>query len=83
MADEVRVKVELQTPVKFGSETISELNFRRPKAKDLRKLVLTEEMELGVILDIARKLAGVEQQVIDDLDVKDVMKVAEVVGGFF
>ena len=72
--------VKLKEPIEFGSQTITELAFRRPKAKDFRQFPGTPNM--GDILDLAGRLCGQPKAVIDELDVVDMTEVARVVEGF-
>jgi len=72
---------KLNMPVQFGERTITELQLRRPKGKDLRKLK-GGETSIGDILDIASKLAGEPPAVIDELDGEDSLRLAEVIGDF-
>jgi hypothetical protein len=74
-------KIVLRKPIKFGEETIMELELRDPKAKDFRKFPMQPTM--GDILDLAGHLAGQPKQVIDELGVKDMTEVLEIVGAFF
>lgn len=71
---------KLNTPIKFGENTITELQLRRPKGKDLRRL--GQDIRIGDLLDIASKLAGQAPAVIDELDGEDTMRLAEVIGDF-
>lgn len=72
---------KLQHPVAWGSETISELKFRRPKGGDLMHINGTPTMEdLG---KLASKVSNTEMAVIKELDIDDYMKVMEIVGDFF
>jgi len=74
-------KVKLKKPIAFGSETISELTFREPKALDMRMLPL--KPTTGDILDLATRLAGQLPSTMNDLSMEDYQQVMGVVGGFF
>lgn len=74
------VTIKLRKPIKSGSETITELVLREPRAKDLRKFPMTPNM--GDMLDLAGKLAGQPPHVMDDLHVQDLTEVAEAIGNF-
>lgn len=76
----MEIKIALSEPIKFGSENINELVFRKPKAKDFRQLKMP--LSMGELLDLAGKLAGQPPSVIDELSVDDTKKVLEVVGNF-
>ena len=69
---------KLQTPIQFGSETITELAFRTPKAKDFRALPL-EGITFGHIIDVMGRLCGQTAPVMDELQGADFQ---EVVGRF-
>lgn len=71
----------LGSPVKWGSEMISQINLRKPKAKDLRGL----KADLGFteLLDLTIKICDQPRGVIDDLEIEDTQKLMEIVGGFF
>lgn len=74
------VVVVLKEPISFGSETITELSLRRPKAKDFRRLPM--EPGMGDLLDLAGALARQPKPVMDELGIEDMTSVLEVVGGF-
>jgi hypothetical protein len=75
------VTVKLDEPIEFGSETISELTIRSPKAKDMRGLPM-EGANIGHILDLVAKLCGQPPSVIDELGTADLLKVSEHVANF-
>lgn len=74
------MKLKLTVPVQSGSEVIHELEFRRPKGKDLRFLSTSPSM--SELLDLAGQLSAQPKHIIDDLDAVDAMKALEIVGGF-
>jgi hypothetical protein len=76
----MRHSVTLSEPIQFGSQLISELEFRKPKAKDLR--TLPSEMNIGALLDLAGILCGQPKAVIDELCIDDVNTIGEIVRGF-
>lgn len=75
------MKLELQTPVQFGSREIRELELREPRAKDMRSL--KGEMTFGDLLDLVGALAGEPQSVIDMLSPNDARRAVEHVGNLF
>lgn len=75
-----KVKIELTEPVKHGKNEITELELREPRAKDMRKVSLSPTM--GEMLDIAATISNNPPSVIDQLCIKDTMKVVEVIGDF-
>lgn len=72
--------VKLKEPIQHGSDTITELTLRKPKAKDFRKLPL--EPNFGDILDLIARLAGQPPSVIDEMAAEDLTEVADHVAGF-
>lgn len=77
------VTVTLSEPVKLGSQTIAELVVQPPKAKHIRKLpVDVEGFDMGTMLDLASRLTGQPDTVIDELDAQDALRLAEAVGKF-
>lgn len=74
-------KVTLKKPIAFGSETITELSFREPKAQDMRMMPL--KATTGDILDLAARLSGQLPSTLGELCMEDYQAVMEVVGSFF
>lgn len=73
-------KLKLKHPIEIGSETITELTVRRPKAKDFR--VLPAKPAFGDILNMAAKLCEEPPSTIDELDPEDLMPLMEMVSAF-
>ena len=65
----------LAEPIKFGSQDITELQFREPTGREMS--LIKENMTYGDILQIAAKLCGVTPRVMEQLKAKDVRKVVE------
>lgn len=77
------VTVKLDEPVTLGSQTISELVVQPPKGRHIRKLPIdVDDFDLGTLLDLAVKLTGQPETVIDDLDAGDALRLAGAVGKF-
>lgn len=72
--------LRLHKPIVLGSETISELTFREPVAKDLRKMSM--KPSTGEVLDLAAALTNQPPSTIDRLSIKDTHRVLEIVGDF-
>jgi len=72
----------LDSPLKWGKELIKELEFRRPKGKDIRHISLPPTLE--EVMEVAGKCVNHPSGSIlfDELDGYDYLKVGEVVGGF-
>lgn len=75
-----RMVVALKHPVQFGSEKITRLEFKRPKARHFRGLPL--EPKVGDIMDLMARLADVPPSVIDELEPEDLEAASSIVGGF-
>jgi len=73
-------KIKLEEVIQFGSETISELELQKPKAKHFR--TLPQEPTTGDLLDLAGRLCGQPPKVMDELSIGDMKKVLEAVAGF-
>ena len=76
--------VKLDVPVQHGSERITELRLRKPRAGDLRGVKITVgeagmTLDLGAMLDLGANLAEVPPSVIAQLDLGDAMKVVSAV----
>lgn len=74
------VIVKLQYPVSMGTENITQVMLSRPKGKHLKKIGASPSME--DMINIAQKVSGEAAWVFDDMDAVDVLKCAEVIGGF-
>lgn len=74
------MKHKLHKRIQHGSEEISELEFREPVAKDLRKL--TGQGGTGEIIDLAGRLCGQTPAVMDQLSIKDTKAVLKIVSDF-
>lgn len=80
MSESVKKEMRLRDPIKQGSELISSLEIRKPKAKDIRMLPI--EPSTGDILDLAGRLCGQPPSVIDELTIEDCSELLEIVGNF-
>lgn len=72
---------KLKEPLEWGSETITELEFRKPTIGDIKSMKL-DSILLEDILKLASKLSTQSQNVIDRLSIADGMGVAELLGNF-
>ena len=81
MASERRT-ITLKDPIQFGTETITELQLRAPKAKDFIGMPMSGHTG-GDIIKLAVKLSGQPDAVIGELSIGDFMEVADIIGGFF
>ncbi|WP_422460241.1 MULTISPECIES: phage tail assembly protein [unclassified Endozoicomonas] len=76
------VAYTLKHPVVVGETHVTELTFQRPKAKHMKGIRLGNEIGMDDILLLAGRIAGQSSLVMDELDIEDVMAVAEVISGF-
>lgn len=72
--------MQLQEPVAQGSQMITELRIRKPKAGDMR--ALPGKPEMTHLLDLGGRLCGQPPSVINELSVPDMMELLEIVGNF-
>ncbi len=73
--------LELKYPFQWGrDEIISELHFRRIKARDLRQIDGMDEMAVG--LQMIANTAGLTPKQVDELDGEDLMEALKIVKGF-
>jgi hypothetical protein len=75
-------KIELSEPIKVDEVAVHELSLRRPKVRDLliasKKDVSESEREVNLIAN----LAEVPMEAIKDLDMRDYLKIQEVLKDF-
>ncbi len=70
----------LDEPITFADETTTQIKFRKPVAKDLRKFSLSPSV--GDFLDLAKTLGDALPQVIDQLSFSDTWSVVGVLANF-
>ena len=73
--------LSLVKPLPVGTRTVTELNFRVPKAKDLR--VLRGKNKVDESIRLAANLCGEAMSIIEELEPTDFIAVQEVVDSFF
>lgn len=74
--------VDLKYPIKEGEKEIRRLEFVRPKVKHLQNMDLSKLSETKNILKLTQALTAVDEKALRELDVSDLVKVAETVTGF-
>lgn len=74
------MKIKLKEPIQYGSETISELELRAPKAKDMRGMPL--QMDMDAMLTLASRCTAQPPSVIDELSFDDLTAVMGAIGDF-
>lgn len=78
---EDRKPYTLKEPITFGSDTITELRFRKPKAKDFRGFPAGPPA-MDDILTLISRLSGQPTAIIDELGAEDLEEVSAIVGDF-
>ena len=73
-------KIKLNTPIQWGTETITELELRAPKAKDMRGMPL--QLAMDDMLTLASRCTAQPPSVIDELEFNDLTRVMEEIGNF-
>jgi hypothetical protein len=77
------VIVKLRTPVEFGSDLVTSLEFRRGKLGDLRGVGIDRVPPLDQLLLVASRLCGQPIKVIESLEDDDGAEVIELALDFF
>ncbi len=72
---------KLLEPVAMGSTTVTEINFRKPKAKDLR--TLGTQMNVDELLKFAQAISDQPKFVFDEMEIPDAQAVMGLVSDFF
>lgn len=73
-------KLTLQYPIKDGNgNEITELNIRRAKARDVRKMKGENDLEQSI--NLLSTLTGLVPEDIDELDIADLQAAAKIVEG--
>lgn len=62
----------LAYPVEFGGVTVSELNLRRPKGGDVRRINESKGTPIALSFKMMADLAEVDPKLIDELDPEDI-----------
>lgn len=75
------IKFKLNKPFMFGSEEISELSIREPKAKDLKKFP-AQPKSAGDIFDFAVSLTDQNPISLAEMSLEDSMRLVEVLYDF-
>ncbi len=75
-------KIKLDNPIKIDGVAVHEISLRAPKVRDLiaasKKNVSESEREVNLIAN----LAEISPETVQDLDLRDYMKIQEVLKGF-
>lgn len=73
--------LKLKDPVQWGSETITELEIKKPTIGDIKHMKL-ESQSIADILVLASKLTAQPEKMIDKLSIDDGLALTEIVGNF-
>lgn len=73
--------LKLKHPYQFGSKTISEVHYRRPKAKDIKK-IKPDKLETGDLIDLFASISDRMPAEIDEMDMEDTLQAIQLVSGF-
>ncbi|WP_018694449.1 phage tail assembly protein [Algicola sagamiensis] len=71
------IPFELDYPVNIDGVETNQLNLRRPKGKDIKKMQLSKKDELVKSYEFFADLAGIPPSVIDEMDAEDLKKLGE------
>lgn len=74
------ITLKLIEPVTVGTETITEINFKKPKTKDLRTL---NSFSVNDLLTFAQSLSDQSKFVFDEMSLQDGQAAMELVSSFF
>lgn len=80
------ITIQLSTPVTFEGYTITELNIRRPKVRDLRAMeqaIAGKPTQLDQGAAMVALLTGIPEAAVEELDAGDFTRASEVIAGFF
>jgi len=74
-------KYTLTEPIDVAGERITELSFRQPRGKDVRRIP-GELKELDPLCDLASRLCGLSKPQFDALVAKDALAIVEMLQDF-
>ncbi len=72
--------LQLNHPFQWGKEIVSELQFRRIKAKDLRQIGSMDDTAAS--LQLIANATGMTPKQVDELDSEDLMEAQKIIKGF-
>lgn len=73
--------VKLKYPVTFGERTITELTFRRLKARDMKDMP-ADGQKMSDIFKVLSRMCGEAQPVIEELDGEDLKEATKAMTSF-
>jgi hypothetical protein len=75
-------KLILKHPYHFGKDMeVTEINYRRPKAKDLKR-IKPHNLETGDLIDLFAAISDRSPPCIDEMDSEDTMEAIAIVSNF-
>ena len=75
--------IKLKKSIQHGHEEITELNFRKPVARDLRNFDLSDLNKFAKIQELTAILCGgLPLSVLDNLEMEDLVSCARVIASF-
>jgi hypothetical protein len=75
-------KLVLKHPYQYGKDMqVTEINYRRPKAKDLKK-IKPHQLETGDLIDLFAAISDRSPPCIDEMDSEDTMEAIAIVSTF-
>jgi hypothetical protein len=73
----------LKYPVKIEKlPELSELKFRRPKAKHSKQIRFSTESEIAILLEMTCALTDISKYQADELDLWDIQNIGTIIGNF-
>ncbi len=75
MAENTQKRFDLDYPVNFGGEAITNLTLRRPKGREIRAMQNGKGTAIDRTFEMMATLAEREVALIDELDAADVKKI--------
>ena len=75
--------LRLTTPIKHGNEEITELKFRKPLARDLKKFDARDITKYSNSLELSSILCALPVSVLENMDAVDLMRCNGVINNFF
>lgn len=74
--------LKLKTSIPHGEKEITELSFRTPVARDLKKFQLSDLDKFTKIQELSAQLCGLPVSVLDNLEMEDLVNCAKIITSF-
>ncbi len=75
--------VTLKHPIKFGSETITSLEFRRGQLRDMKGIKLRDDLPADDLTLIASRMCGQTTNALGLIDIEDAGEVTDIALDFY